>query len=232
MAERYATRSCMLACVCDAFGGRRNLLRMTQDVFTEPKLDPHTLANLGPLTAMAGVWEGSTGADVHPVVEGSEADRYVEHYELQPIDPQTNGPQYFYGLRYHKHITKPDEVETFHDQVGYWLWNPAEETVTLTIAIPRAQVALASGRVMADAKTFTLRAERGETTYGICSNPFLERAFRTLSFTVTVTVNADGTWGYDEDTVLELQDRDEPFHHTDRHTLHRVGEPTPNPLAR
>ena len=127
----------MLACACAASRGRRSLLRMTQDVFTEPKLDPHTLANLGPLTGMAGVWEGSEGADVHPVVEGSEPDRYVEHYELQPIDPQTNGPQYFYGLRYHKHITKPDEVETFHDQVGYWLWNPVEETVTLTIAIPR-----------------------------------------------------------------------------------------------
>ena len=64
--------------------------------------------------------------------------RYVERYELQPIDPQTNGPQYFYGLRYHTHITKPGEVETFHDQVGYWLWNPVEGTVTQTIAIPRA----------------------------------------------------------------------------------------------
>jgi hypothetical protein len=160
---------------------------MAEDVFTEPDLDPHTLSNLGPLTGIAGVWEGSSGADVHPVVEGSEADSYVERYELQPIDPQTNGPQYFYGLRYHKPITKPNGVETFHDQVGYWLWNRAEETVTLSIAIPRAQVALASGRVAADAKTFTLRAERGETAYGICSNPFLEHAFRTLSFAVTVT---------------------------------------------
>ena len=25
---------------------------------------------------------------------------------------------------------------------------------------------------------------------------------------------------------------DEPFHHTDRHILHKVAEPTPNPLAR
>jgi hypothetical protein len=205
---------------------------MTEDVFTEPDLDPHTLANLGPLTGIAGVWEGSAGADVHPVVEGSEADRYVERYELEPIDPQTNGPQFFYGLRYHKHITKPGEVETFHDQVGYWLWNPAEGTVTLSIAIPRGQVALASGQVAADATTFTLRAERGLTTYGICSNPFLEHAYTTRSFTVTVTVNADGTWAYDEDTVLQVLGRDEPFHHTDRHTLHKVGEPAPNPRAR
>lgn len=205
---------------------------MTEDVFTEPELDPDTLANLGPLTGMAGIWEGSAGADVHPVVDGSEADVYVERYELQPIDPQTNGPQYFYGLRYHKHITKPGEVETFHDQVGYWLWSPAEETVTLSLAIPRAQVALASGPVEVDATTFTLRATRGDTAYGICSNPFLEHAFTTSAFSITVTVNDDGTWGYDEDTTLQVLGRDEPFHHTDRHLLHKVADPTPNPLAR
>ena len=205
---------------------------MTEDVFTEPDLDPHTLAHLGPLTGLAGTWEGTAGADVYPVVDGREADAYVERYDLQPIDPQTNGPQYFYGLRYHKHITKPNEVETFHDQVGYWLWNPVEETVTLSIAIPRAQVALASGPVAADATSFTLHAERGQTAYGICSNPFLEHAYTTLSFTVEVTVNTDGTWEYNEDTVLRVLGRDELFHHTDRHILRKVGEPTPNPLAR
>jgi hypothetical protein len=205
---------------------------MGEDIFTEPELDPRTLSNLGPLTGMAGIFEGTSGGDVHPDVDGSKPDAFVERYELQPIDRQTNGPQYFYGLRYHTHITKPGEVETFHDQVGYWLWNPVEETVTLLIAIPRGQVALASGRVSADATTFTLRANRGETAYGICSNPFLEHAFTTLSFTMTVTVNDDGTWRYDEDTVLEVLGRDAPFHHTDSHLLHKVAEPTPNPLAR
>jgi hypothetical protein len=205
---------------------------MPEDIFTEPDLDPDGLANLGPLAPMAGIWEGTTGADVHPVVEGTESDVFVERYELQPIDPQTNGPQYFYGLRYHTHIHKPGEVETFHDQVGYWLWNPVEGTVSQTVAIPRGQVALASGAVTADATTFTLRAARGDTAYGICSNPFLEHAFTTLSFEVTVTTNADGTWEYEEDTVLQVLGRDEPFHHTDRHVLHQVAAPTPNPLAR
>jgi hypothetical protein len=205
---------------------------MVEDIFTEPELDPDGLANLGPLSGMAGIWEGVAGADVHAVVEGTESNVFVEHYELQPIDPQTNGPQYFYGLRYHTHIVKPGEVETFHDQVGYWLWDPVAGTVVQTIAIPRGQVALAAGSVAADARSFTLRAERGSTEFGICSSTFLERAFTTLSFEVTVTINADGTWGYDEDTVLQVLGREEPFHHTDRHVLHKVGEPTPNPLAR
>jgi hypothetical protein len=205
---------------------------MFEDIFTEPELDPNTLANLGPLTGMAGIWEGSAGADVHPDIAGTEANVFLEHYELQPIDPQTNGPQYFYGLRYHTHIVKPGEVETFHDQVGYWLWDPVGGQVLHSLTIPRGQAALAAGQATADAKTFTLRAERGTTEFGIISSTFLEKAFTTVSFEVTVTVHDDATWEYDEDTILQVLGRDEPFHHTDRHVLHKVGEPTPNPLAR
>ena len=47
-----------------------------------------------------------------------------------------------------------------------------------------------------------------------------------------MTINPDGTWSYDEDTVLMIRGRTEPFHHTDRNTLSKIGEPTPNPLAR
>jgi hypothetical protein len=31
---------------------------------------------------------------------------------------------------------------------------------------------------------------------------------------------------------LEIRGKAEPFHHTDRNTLTKVGEPIPNPLAR
>jgi hypothetical protein len=31
--------------------------------------------------------------------------------------------------------------------------------------------------------------------------------------------------------MLDIPDRDEPFPHTDRNTLTRIGPPTPNPLA-
>jgi len=49
--------------------------------------------------------------------------------------PQTNGPQLFYGLRYDMRIVKPGEVETGHDQVGYWLWEPATGALVQTLAI-------------------------------------------------------------------------------------------------
>src|SRR5213076_2399917 len=123
------------------------------------------------LRPLAGIWTSVDGADVHPVgpgsdvtgpvVDGDEHNVFVERMELQPIDRQTNGPQLFYGLRYHTHIVKPGEVETFHDQVGYWLWEPATGAIIMTLAIPRAQVALAGGTAKPDAKEFELRAERG-----------------------------------------------------------------------
>ena len=202
------------------------------DIYTEPDdVDVDTLRNLGPLRPLAGVWEGTKSMDVNPKADGPERQPYVERIELQPIDPQANGPQLLYGLRYHTRIVKPGEIETFHDQVGYWLWEPATETITLSLAIPRAQVALAVGRARPDATAFEVRAERGKTDYGICSGTFLEQAFRTDSFRMKVTVNPDGTWSYFMDTVLMVRGTAE-FHHTDENTLIRIAAPTPNPLMR
>ncbi len=202
------------------------------DIYTEPDGDPDTLGNLGPLQPMAGTWEGTKGADEHPVAEGTGKDVFVEHYELQPIDRQTNGPQLLYGLRYHTHLTKPAEVETFHDQVGYWLWEPAAGAVTLTLGIPRGQVLLASGPAGPDATEFELKATVGSEVHGILSNPFLDMAFRTVSYRIQVTINADGTWSYEEEGLLAIPERDELFSHIDRNTLTRIGAPDLNPLAR
>ena len=202
-----------------------------KDIYAEPEPDVDTLATLGPLTGMAGVWTSAGGHDVNPKADGPEKDAYVEHYELQPIDAQTSGPQLFYGLRYHTHIVKSDEVETFHDQVGYWLWEPATGTVILTLSIPRAKTAMAVDHAAADARAFRLEAVRGSETNGIVSNPFLEYAFRTGSYTIAVAINDDGTWSYEQETVLIISGNAEPFRHADGNTLHRVTEPTPNPTA-
>lgn len=202
-------------------------------IYQEPaSVDPDTLANLGPLRGLAGVWEGTKGGDTNPKLAGPEHRIFTERYTAQPIDPQTNGPQLLYGLRYHTRITASGEQFTFHDQSGYWLWEPATGAILMTLAIPRGQVALAQGHATADAGSFTITATRGRTDFGICSNAFLESAFRTDSLTMIVTFHPDGSWSYAEDTVLKIAGQAEPFLHHDTNHLFRVAEPDPNPAMR
>lgn len=200
------------------------------DIFTEPEdVDADTLANLGPLRRLAGIWEGHRGIDVNPKEDGPEQRVYYERIEMQPIDPQANGPQLFYGLRYHVHVNTPEEDISFHDQVGYWLWEPATGLILQTVAIPRGQVAIAAGHAERDATRLVLTAERGQTEYGICSTTFLELAFRTDAYRIEVDFHEDGSWSYLSDTTLIVKGRDAPFAHRDRNTLVKIGEPDLNP---
>jgi hypothetical protein len=203
------------------------------DIYTEPEnIDADTLANLGPLRRLAGIWEGHKGVDVNPKAEGPERREYYERIEMQPIDPQTNGPQLFYGLRYHVHINTQEEQITFHDQIGYWLWEPATGLILQSLTIPRGQVAIAAGHAAPDARRLVLSAQRGRTDYGICSTTFLEQAFRTDAYRIEVEFHDDGTWSYVSDTTLLVKGRDAPFLHRDCNTLKKVGEPDLNPWLR
>jgi hypothetical protein len=205
-------------------------MQFPADIFTEPdNVSPDTLANLGPLRRLAGVWQADKGVDVNPKAQGPERRVFVEHVRMDPIDAQANGPQLFYGLRYHIHINTPEEDITFHDQVGYWLWEPATGIVMQSITIPRGQVVLAAGHAGPDDKKISVAAKRGDTRYGICSTAFLDEAFRTDSYRIDITFNDDGSWTYHTETELTV--RGKPFNHHDTNTLKRVGAATPNPLA-
>lgn len=202
----------------------------SEDIYAEAPCAPDTLAQLGPLAPLAGVWEGARGVDIAPKRAGARTLGYFERIALHPVDPGNNGPQTLFALRYHAWMSKIGETGTYHDQVGYWLWEPATRTVMHSLTIPRGQAVLAAGNAAPDATTFTLRAQRGDTDYGICSNPFLEQNFRTERFEITVTVHDDGTWSYEEDTVMAIKGQAELFHHRDSNRLSRVGPPLPNPL--
>lgn len=208
-------------------------MEMPDDIFTEPEdVDPETLANLGPLRRLAGIWEGTRGVDVNPKADGPETREYYERIEMQPIDPQANGPQLFYGLRYHIHVNTREEDITFHDQVGYWLYEAATGLIIQTLAIPRGQIAMASGHAEPDATRLAVKAVRGETDYGICSTSFLEQAFRTDSYELAIDFHDDGSWSYVSDTMLMVKGRDTLFQHRDRNHLTKIAEPDLNPWAK
>ena len=208
-------------------------MELPDDIFTEPEdVDPETLNNLGPLRRLAGIWEGQRGVDVNPKADGPETRKYYERIEMQPIDPQANGPQLFYGLRYHVHINTREEDITFHDQVGYWLYEAATGLILQTLAIPRGQIAIAAGHAKPGDRKLVVKAERGQTEYGICSTTFLDLAFRTDSYQLTVDFHDDGSWSYVSDTMLMVKGRDQPFLHRDHNRLSKIGEPDLNPWAK
>ena len=208
-------------------------MQLPDDIFTEPEdVDPETLANLGPLRRLAGIWEGQRGVDVNPKADGPETRQYYERIEMQPIDPQANGPQLFYGLRYHQHVNTREEEISFHDQVGYWLYEVSTGLILQTLAIPRGQIAIAAGHAEPDAKRLVLKATRGDTEYGICSTSFLDLAFRTDAYRISVDFHDDGSWSYISDTTLVVKGREEPFLHRDRNTLVKIAEPDLNPWAK
>ena len=208
-------------------------MELPEDIFTEPEdVDPETLANLGPLRRLAGIWEGQRGVDINPKADGPETREYYERIELQPIDPQANGPQLFYGLRYHLHVNTREEEIAFHDQVGYWLYEASTGLILQTLAIPRGQIAIAAGHAAPDAKQLVVKAERGQTEYGICSTSFLELAFRTDAYQLTVDFHDDGSWSYVSDTTLMVKGKGEPFLHRDRNRLTKIAEPDLNPWAK
>lgn len=72
---------------------------------------------------------------------------------------------------------------------------------------------------------------RGETDFGICSTTFLEQAFRTDAYRITLNFHDDGSWGYRTATELKLEGQNTRFPHQDRNRQKRVGDPLPNPWA-
>lgn len=199
-------------------------------IYDEPDPSPDALANLGPLAALAGVWEGGKGVDVHPQVDGPEREPYVERWTFEILDPQTNGPQLYYGLRYHQHVTRPDDVETFHDQVGHLMWEPATGSLVMSLSIPRGQVALAGGSAEPSATRFALSAREGDPNFAITSAPFLQAAFRTSAWDIEFRVKGDQL-AYTQTTTLHPHGDAQPFAHTDANILTRVGQVPANPLA-
>jgi len=178
----------------------------------------------GPLGALAGEWEGEGGLDrayshaKHEVLDTP----YLEKLTLKPFGPVDNGSQSLYGLDYKSAMWRGDEENPFHTEVGYWLWDAATGEIVRGFVVPRGITVLAGGTAAADATSFRLSAEQGHPQFSIGENSYLAKNASTLSYDVTITINGDGTWSYDETTMLQMKEFDEPFAHTDHNTVHKA----------
>ena len=179
----------------------------------------------GPLAALIGEWEGEGGLDTafshsQNKVLGTP---YLEKLTFKPFGPVDNGRQSLYGLDYKSAMWRGDEDDPFHTEVGYWLWDGATGELMRGFVVPRGISVLAGGTGTADSKSFTLSAKLGDPQYAIGENKYLAKNASTLSYEVRIDLNADGTWSYDETTMLKMVEMNEPFAHTDHNTLHKAG---------
>ena len=180
----------------------------------------------GPLTGLIGEWESDTGgldaAFSHSQGEVLQTP-YLEKVTMKPFGPVDNGNQHLYGLDYKSAMWRGDEDNPFHTEVGYWLWDGATGEVMRGFVVPRGITVLAGGTAAAAATSFTLAARPSDPNYSIGENKYLSRHASTLSYDVTIIVNDDGSWTYDEKTMLQMDEFPEPFAHTDSNTLRKVG---------
>ncbi len=178
----------------------------------------------GPLAGLIGEWEGDGGLD-HAFKHSKEIvfdTTFREKTSFKPFGPVDNGSQSLYGLDYKSAMWRDDEEDPFHTEVGYWLWDAATGEVMKGFVVPRGIAVLAGGTAAADATTFTMHAEIGDPRYAIGENTYLAANASSRTYDVTITVG-DGVLTYDQTTMLTMKEFAEPFPHTDKHTLRRVG---------
>jgi len=181
------------------------------------------IKNLGPLAPLAGIWEGDKGEDSAPSDDrGTETNKFRERITFEPLGPVNNHEQALYGLRYTTTVWPLGASDPFHEELGYWLWDAQAKQVLRCFTVPRGVSVIAGGTVEPDAKSFELVADAGSETYGICSNQFLDKEFKTVRYELKVTLHDDHSFSYEEDTQLQIKGPSDLFHHTDKNTLQRL----------
>src|SRR5579871_3798728 len=179
------------------------------------------LSELGPLKSLVGTFKGNIGDDVAPSDDrGAENNKYHEVIVFTHILPAGNHEQILYGLRYHQQVFRHGEDFPFHDQVGYWHWDPKAGQVMQSLTIPRGMAVLAGGPAEHDSKSLLLKAELGSKTFGIVSNPFLDKEFKTVEYTILVTITGEDSFTYEQVTNIQIKGQPKIFEHRDKNTLH------------
>lgn len=189
----------------------------------EQNIDTVTFENYGPLFHLIGTWEGIKGDDIAPGDDrGTENNKYKERLVLTPIGMVNNHEQTLFALRYSTMAWRIGEDNSFHEEVGYWLWDSKASQIMKSFIVPRGITVLAGGTANKNDKTFSMAADLGSPTYGICSNQFLDVEFKTVRFELKITIIDEKTFSYESDTQLKMKGRDQIFHHTDKNTLKKV----------
>lgn len=184
---------------------------------------PSDTINYGPLRGLIGNWEGDKGIDIAPEPEGAETNPYYESLSFEAVGDVTNaGEQTLAVLSYRQLVRRKVNDETFHHEIGYWIWDAAAETIMHSLAIPRGVTLLAGGTAKAGndgAIVLEVSASIDDPDWSIAQSPFMNAKAKTTAFSQQVILKDDQLI-YTETTSLTIYGR--AFEHTDSNTLRRV----------
>ncbi len=179
----------------------------------------------GPLAALIGTWEGDKGMDIAPEPDdGVEESPYYETIVFEAAGDVTNAESQTLAIvRYHQVVFRKSNDEVFHDQIGYWTWDPATKTIAQSVNIPRAVALLAGGTFAGDAGAGTtileVRAAKGDADWGILESPFMREKASTTAYTFRAEITGDAM-RYAQSIMLDIYGR--TFDHTDESELRRT----------
>jgi hypothetical protein len=181
---------------------------------------------LGPLTPLVGEWEGNVGVDLsyHNDDDITGETSYFEQAWFRPIPRQENGQQKLEGLSYGMTAWRHGEeaMLPFHDEVGFLLWDKADNQVMRNVVFGRGIAILAGSTAQPGDTTLHFDAVPGDPCYGILQNKYLLQRAELKGFQSTFAINDDGTLTYTSDLHLRLAATGGEMHHTDTNTLHLV----------
>jgi hypothetical protein len=176
----------------------------------------------GPLAGLIGVWNGNSGMDIAPEPDADEHNPYYETITYEAAGDVTNAEEQTLSIvRYHQVVKRQSNDKVFHDQVGYWLWDPATGTVIQTLTIPRAVTLLAGGSASEEGDEVILEvaASVDDPDWTIAQAPFMRSKATTTGYQMRMSICGD-TMRYKQTTVLEIYGKHD-YPHTDENSLTR-----------
>ncbi len=178
--------------------------------------------DFGPLRGLIGVWKGAVGIDVAPEPDGRESNPYFETITYSPVGGVTNAEsQNLAVIHYRQIVQRKSDGEVFHDETGYWMWDPAAEIVMHSLVIPRAVCVLAGGKYSGKKNTdgrvvIEVAARIDDKDWQIIQSPFMQKNASTKEFRQEVIVG-NGKLSYSETTMVDIYGK--MFEHTDQNEL-------------
>ncbi len=177
----------------------------------------------GPLFSLIGTWKSEKGVDVAPDEDGGEKlSEFHETIVFTPVGDLDNAEdQILVGLHYHQAVTRTRDGKKYHNQTGYWMWEPKTGKIMFSIAIPRGMCLLAAGGFTGELGDVTLKvkASNDDPNFKTVESDFMSAKASTEGYEGEFRIVGENLI-YNQTTFLDIYGR--KFDHTDNSILTRV----------